>query len=73
MLLNEFLKEHKRVETQQGKIEEQEATIAELKSTAARQQKGMDVLTALLKEQGKANPESEQTDRNEICNKGNLQ
>jgi len=51
MLLNEFLKEHKRVEAQQSKIEEQEATIAELKSTAARQQTGMDVLTAQVKEQ----------------------
>jgi len=51
MLLNEFLKEHKRVEAQQSKIEEQEATIAALKSTSARQQKGMDVLTAQLKEQ----------------------
>jgi hypothetical protein len=44
MLLNEFLKEHKKVETQQ-------ATIAELKSTVAQQQKGMEVLTAQLKEQ----------------------
>jgi uncharacterized coiled-coil protein SlyX len=44
MLLNEFLKEHQKVETQQ-------ATIAELKSTVAQQQKGMDVLTAQLKEQ----------------------
>jgi uncharacterized coiled-coil protein SlyX len=44
MLLNEFLKEHKRVEAQQ-------ATIAELKSTVAQQQKGMEVLTAQLKEQ----------------------
>ena len=58
MLLNEFLKEHCRVE-------EQQATISELKSTASRQQaniatheaavadlkKGMDVLTAQLKEQ----------------------
>ena len=51
MLLNEFLKEHQRVEAQQSKIEEQEATIAELKSTAVRQQKGIDVLTARLKEQ----------------------
>jgi uncharacterized coiled-coil protein SlyX len=51
MLLNEFLKEHKRVEAQQSKIEEQEATIAELESAAVRQQKGMDVLTARLKEQ----------------------
>jgi uncharacterized coiled-coil protein SlyX len=33
MLLNEFLKEHK-------KVEEQQATIAELKSTVAQQQKG---------------------------------
>jgi len=44
MLLNEFLKEHKRVEAQQ-------ATISELKSTVAQQQKGMEVLTAQLKEQ----------------------
>jgi uncharacterized coiled-coil protein SlyX len=44
MLLNEFLKEHKRVEDQQ-------ATIAELKSTVAQQQKGMETLTAQLKEQ----------------------
>jgi hypothetical protein len=44
MLLNEFLKEHK-------KVEEQQASIAELKSTVALQQKGMEVLTAQLKEQ----------------------
>jgi len=44
MLLNEFLKEHKKVEAQQ-------ATIAELKSTVAQQQNGLDVLTAQLKEQ----------------------
>jgi len=44
LLLNEFLKEHKRVE-------EQQATIAQLKSTVAQQQKGMEVLTAQLKEQ----------------------
>ena len=37
MLLNEFLKEHKKVE--------------ELQSTVAQQQKGMEVLTAQLKEQ----------------------
>jgi uncharacterized coiled-coil protein SlyX len=51
MLLNEFLKEHRRVEAQQTKIENQEATITELKSTVAQQQKGMEVLTAQLKEQ----------------------
>ena len=44
MLLNEFLKEHK-------KVEEQQASIADLKSTVALQQKGMQVLTAQLKEQ----------------------
>ena len=43
MLLNEFLKEHKKVEEQ---LEH-----AELKSTVAQQQKGMEVLTAQLKEQ----------------------
>jgi hypothetical protein len=44
MLLNEFLKEHK-------KVEEQQASISELKSTVALQQKEMQVLTAQLKEQ----------------------
>jgi hypothetical protein len=45
MLLNEFLKEHCKVEKQDRKIQEQEATIAQLK-------KGMEVLTASLREQG---------------------
>jgi trimeric autotransporter adhesin len=44
LLLNEFLKEHK-------KVEEQQASIADLKSTVALQQKEMQVLTAQLKEQ----------------------
>jgi hypothetical protein len=44
MLLNEFLKEHK-------KVEEQQASITDLKSTVALQQKEMQVLTAQLKEQ----------------------
>ena len=44
MMLNEFLKEHRKVEAQQ-------ATIAELKATVAQQQKGMEVLTAQLKDQ----------------------
>jgi uncharacterized coiled-coil protein SlyX len=51
MLLNEFLKEHKKVEGQQATIAEQQANIAELKSTVAQQQEGMEVLTAQLKEQ----------------------
>ena len=44
MLLNEFLKEHR-------KVQEQEATITQLKSTVAQQQKGMEVFAATLKEQ----------------------
>jgi hypothetical protein len=45
MLLNEFLKEHR-------KVEEQGKTIAELRSTIARQEKGMEALSAQMKEQG---------------------
>jgi hypothetical protein len=44
MLLNEFLKEHK-------KVEQQQANIAELKSTVAQQRKAMEVFTVQLKEQ----------------------
>ena len=39
MLLNEFLKEHRKVEEQGRKDQEQEATIAQLKSAVAQQQK----------------------------------
>jgi uncharacterized coiled-coil protein SlyX len=58
MLLNEFLKEHRIVQAQEGTIAElksnsakQEATIAELKSTVAQQEKEMKVFAANLKEQ----------------------
>jgi hypothetical protein len=44
MLLNEFLKAHRKMETQDRKLLEQEATIAELKC-------GMQALTATLGEQ----------------------
>jgi hypothetical protein len=44
MLLNEFLKEHRRVEQQGRKMQEQNATIAQLKS-------GMAALTAIVREQ----------------------
>jgi len=44
MLLNEFLKEHRKVQEQGRKAEEQERTIAQLK-------KGMEVLSARLNEQ----------------------
>ena len=59
MLLNEFLKAY-------CKIEEQEATIAQLKAGAAKQEatnaeqrKGMEVLSSMVKRAGSANPESE--------------
>jgi hypothetical protein len=44
MLLNEFLKEHKAALKEHRKVQELEATVAQ-------QQKGMEVLTAQLKEQ----------------------
>jgi hypothetical protein len=40
-----------KIAEQQKKIEQQQASIAELKSMVAQQQKGMEVLTAQLKEQ----------------------
>src|SRR5882724_3252589 len=62
MLLNEFLKEHGKVEEQGRKLPEQEVTIAEqrksfqasitkLETTVAHQRKEMEALTARLKEQ----------------------
>ena len=51
MLLNEFLKEHRKVEELNSTVATKLATIADLKSTVAQQQKGMEVLTARLNEQ----------------------
>ena len=58
MVLNEFLKEHKRVEELNSKAAKQDARITELKSTVAeqeamivRQQKAMEAFTVELKEQ----------------------
>ena len=51
MLLNEFLKEHKKVETQQATIAEVKSKTAEQEATIAELKKGMGVLTAQLKEQ----------------------
>jgi uncharacterized coiled-coil protein SlyX len=55
MLLNEFLKEHRKVEDQDRKLEEQQATITRLESkvakqelTAAQQQKQIEALTATV-------------------------
>jgi hypothetical protein len=47
MLLNEFLKEHRKNEAQQGKIEEQDLMISQLKSALAQQQKGFESKFAL--------------------------
>jgi hypothetical protein len=55
MLLNEFLKEHRRVEEQDCKIEEQQATIAEqrkdFEATITELKKEMESVVARLKEQ----------------------
>ena len=51
MLLNEFLKEHCRVKEQERKIQEQEATITQLKSTDTLQQQEIQALTASLRKQ----------------------
>src|SRR5205823_3398536 len=58
MLLNEFLKEHRKVEEQSRKIREQETTITQLKATAAKQeataaqqQQEIQAVTVSLKEQ----------------------
>ena len=49
MLLNEFLKDHKKVEAQQIKISQQQATIEELESTVARQQREWKLYPSSLK------------------------
>jgi len=58
VLLNEFLKEHRKVEEQAREMQEQKSTVSQLKTTVveqqaiiAQQQKGMEALTAQLKEQ----------------------
>jgi hypothetical protein len=51
MLLNEFLKEHGKVEAQGHKVQEQEATITELRSIVAREHKEIEALAAHLKKQ----------------------
>jgi uncharacterized coiled-coil protein SlyX len=58
MLLNEFLKEHRKVEQQAREMQEQKTTVSQLKSTVAeqqviiaQQQKGMEAVTTQLKEQ----------------------
>jgi uncharacterized coiled-coil protein SlyX len=50
MLLNEFLKEHRKVTEQETKLAQQQSTIAELKATVAKQQ---DVFPAKIAQQQK--------------------
>jgi len=51
MLLNEFLKEHKKVEEQQGQITELNSRVARQAAIIARQGEGMELLAAQLKDQ----------------------
>jgi trimeric autotransporter adhesin len=51
MLLNEFLKEHRKVENQEATIIQLKSTAAKQEATIAQQQKGMEAVTATLKEQ----------------------
>jgi len=51
MLLNEFLKEHKKVQEQNSKLQQQQATIIELKSTVAQQQKDIQATAAQQQKQ----------------------
>jgi hypothetical protein len=51
MLLNEFLKEHKKVEEQQATIGQLKAAAARQETINAQQQKGMEALAATVKEQ----------------------
>src|SRR4029077_6414568 len=51
MLLNEFLKEHHKVEELNSTVATKLATLADLKSTVAQQQKGLEGLTEQLREQ----------------------
>jgi len=51
MLLNEFLKEHRKFEIQTRKVDDQEVTIAQMTSTIAQQQKEIQTLVASLREQ----------------------
>jgi septal ring factor EnvC (AmiA/AmiB activator) len=51
MLLNEFLKEHRKLEIQTHKVDDQETRIAHQEATIAQQQKEIQTLIATVKEQ----------------------
>jgi hypothetical protein len=48
MLLNEFLKEHRKVEEQARKAQQQDARLAKQEATIARQQQQVEALTATV-------------------------
>jgi len=48
MLLNEFLKEHRKVEEQERKAQRQEARLAKQEAAIAQQQKQIEALTATV-------------------------
>jgi uncharacterized coiled-coil protein SlyX len=48
MLLNEFLKNHRTDQDQARKLQEQEATITQLKAAVTQQQKQIEALTAIV-------------------------
>ena len=54
MLLNEFLKEHKKAERQRSRIEKQEATITELKSNLVAQTMQIQALMSAVSESKRA-------------------
>jgi uncharacterized coiled-coil protein SlyX len=51
MLLNEFLKEHRKAQEQEASISQLKSTVAKQDVTIAQQQKGMETVTARLNEQ----------------------
>ncbi len=50
-MLNDFLKEHRKVEQQEATITQLQSTVGKQEATIAQQQKGMEILAASLKEQ----------------------
>jgi uncharacterized coiled-coil protein SlyX len=52
MLLNEFLKEHRKVEDQQRKAQEQEARLTRQEAKIAQQQKQIEALSATVQKVG---------------------
>ena len=48
MLLNEFLKEHRKMEEQNHNVREQESTISTLKGVVVEQQKQIEALTSIV-------------------------